>query len=355
MAARNPPTFLQAGTHNAENTRNALGAPVLAGGIVNTADMLVAAPGGTQTVTVAAGQVQVLGSRAFQGVYHGINDAPVTLVIAASDPTNPRYDRVVAQIQDAAYSGVTNVLALVVITGTAAAAPLEPAIPADSVELARVLVPAASTAVLPASILDRRVRYVRRTAVYSSAVVADPALVVKAVTSQAGNLQEWQDPTGVVKSRITSSGTIGGSLGATARVRLTTSFNVNGGVSVDVAPVTIDEDTATAVSSAAGTFTVPGGAAGLYLVSVTWSTINATGANGACNAFLNVNGTDRSTALASASHMTTFTLNTSAARVVRLAAGDIVKFRAQGAGTTNTLNGVSGAAETGWQIARIGS
>lgn len=208
MAARTPPTFLQAGSHTAENTRLALGAGLLSGGIVDPGDMLVAAPGSTMTVTVAAGAVWVLGSRAYQGAYHGVNDASTTLTIAAADATNPRYDRVVAWIQDAAYAGSVNSFSLAVVTGTPAATPLEPAIPADSLELCRITVGAGVTAISSTNLLDRRVRAVLRGAVFSPAVAGDPGQVVKGIAAQVGNLQEWQTSDAVVRSRVNSNGVI---------------------------------------------------------------------------------------------------------------------------------------------------
>ena len=97
MAELTPPVFLQAGGETAQISRLAIGMEVLASGVVNSADLLVSAPGGTMTASVAAGQGWVLGSRTSQGAYHVVNDAPKTVTIAASDPTNPRYDRIVAR------------------------------------------------------------------------------------------------------------------------------------------------------------------------------------------------------------------------------------------------------------------
>lgn len=208
MAARTPPTFLQASSHTAENTRLALGAPILTGGIVEPGDMLVAAPGGTMTVTVASGQVLVLGSRAYQGVYHCVNDASATLTIAAADATNPRYDRVVAWIQDAAYAGSVNSFSLAVVTGTPAATPLEPAIPADSVELARITVAAGATSIVAGNILDRRVVAVHRGTIFSPDTAADVGLTVKGLASQTGDMTQWVNSAGTRMTYVSAAGQV---------------------------------------------------------------------------------------------------------------------------------------------------
>lgn len=208
MAALTPPVFVQSGGQTAQTARLAVGAAVLSSGVLNPADLLVSAPGGAMTVSVAAGQGWLVGSRTNQGTYHVVNDAPLTLTVAASDPTNPRYDIVVAQIQDAAYSGSVNDFDLSIIQGTAASAPAEPAIPADSFQLCRITVGAGVAAVSSTDLLDRRVRAVLRGAVFSAAVAADPGAVVRAVTSQTGNLQEWQDNAGTVLASVRSDGVL---------------------------------------------------------------------------------------------------------------------------------------------------
>jgi hypothetical protein len=172
VAERTPPIFLQGGSHSAENARNQFGLLVASGGIVAATDMAVTAPGGTMTVSVAAGDVLLKGSRTRQGVYHCINDAAVSKTIAASDPTNPRYDRIVAEVRDAAYAGAFNDWRISVVQGVAAASPAEPAIPADSIELARITVGAAVTSISGANILDRRAL-----AVGSSSLFLAPGLI----------------------------------------------------------------------------------------------------------------------------------------------------------------------------------
>lgn len=169
MAARNPPLYLQAGSHPATNDRlllEALLAPPPAPvsgagyGIVAPGDLAVTENGTpNMSVNVAAGKVFIDGTEnAVQGAYLAVNDATVNLAIAASNPTNPRKDLVVAKVQDAEWSGATNSWSLAVVTGTPAASPAEPAIPANAVVLAMIDIPAADTAITNSQITDRRRR-----------------------------------------------------------------------------------------------------------------------------------------------------------------------------------------------------
>ena len=91
------------------------------------------------TVAVASGTVEVA------GVQVAVSSGNLT--IGAADITNPRIDLITADS-----SGTKAVVA-----GTAAASPLEPALPASKALLAVVLVPAAVTTIVTNYITDRRV------------------------------------------------------------------------------------------------------------------------------------------------------------------------------------------------------
>src|SRR5258708_21084582 len=89
-------------------------------GVGAPGDMAVSQNGTpNMSVNVAAGQVAVDGTQnpATQGTYVGTNDATANLSIAASDPTNPRIDIVVAQFEDSVYAGAANDFKLAVVTG----------------------------------------------------------------------------------------------------------------------------------------------------------------------------------------------------------------------------------------------
>jgi microcystin-dependent protein len=167
MAVETPPAFLQAGTYGAEQTRRSIycllarGASIgsVAGGLVGPTDCALSPPGSGMSVSVAPGEVIVPGSTsATQGGYYGRVSSSTSLSIAAADPTNPRIDTVIAQVQDAAYAGSTNSFQLAVVTGSPGSGATlsnllgKGSVPASSVVLGYVLVPANATNVVSADI-----------------------------------------------------------------------------------------------------------------------------------------------------------------------------------------------------------
>jgi hypothetical protein len=172
VAVINPPGFLQnaGATHTAEQLRNWHGL-LLAGkggstsliprGGVNPAmgsQLQVTQTGSpSQAVIVKSGHAAIAGSEGSkQGIYSVMNDADVTLSVTAAHATLNRIDSVVFKVQDTAYSGATNTSSLVMVDGTPASSPSPPTLPANSIELARVSVLAASTSVVTGSITDMR-------------------------------------------------------------------------------------------------------------------------------------------------------------------------------------------------------
>lgn len=159
MAEVNPPLNLQARSdHTAVGDRQLLDSIYVYGGIAQRAHLGVTQNGTpNMSVNVAAGKVVVIGTEnALQGAYHCWNDATKNVVIAPSDPTNPRIDLIVARVRDAAYSGVTNAWAIEAVTGAPAASPAAPATPANSYVIARVAVAASATSITNAVITDLR-------------------------------------------------------------------------------------------------------------------------------------------------------------------------------------------------------
>lgn len=101
--------------------------------------------------------VRVNTGKAFiQGYFHEVYSAQEVLTIAAADATNPRIDRVVIR------RDLTNRTAvLAVLTGTAAASPVAPALTQNvagtyEISLAQVLVPAAAAVIVNVNITDER-------------------------------------------------------------------------------------------------------------------------------------------------------------------------------------------------------
>jgi len=172
MAAINPPGYLQnaGATHTAEQMRNWQNA-LVAG---KTGATALLARGGvhpglgnaltvTQTgspsmaVIVKSGHGVIPGSEGSkQGSYIVMNDADVTLSIAAAHATLNRIDIVCFKVEDQAYSGAVNSSSLVVVTGTPASSPAAPTPPNNSITLAQVSIVANDTSITNNEITDKR-------------------------------------------------------------------------------------------------------------------------------------------------------------------------------------------------------
>ena len=174
MTAINPAGWFQnLTTHTAEQFRSNMGAfgnlPSAAssfrslGGVhPSLGGQLAVVQNGTpnMSVNVGSGYAFVRGTEATtQGVYTCFNDATVNLVIGASDPSLNRIDLVVAKVQDAFYSGVTNAWSLVVVPGTPASSPSAPTPPNNALTLAQVAINAGVSTITNANITDKRVYF----------------------------------------------------------------------------------------------------------------------------------------------------------------------------------------------------
>lgn len=349
MAERNPPIFLQAGSHPAEDTRRALHS--LVGGkkgIVGVADLLVTEKAGTpnMSVDVAAGACWILGTEnTSQGAYYCEARTLTNLAIAAADATNPRIDLVVAKVQDAAYSGATNAWSLAVVTGTPAVSPVAPAAPASSLVLARVSVPAADTVINNAQITDYRLidGLGRASGLGGLIVVADSA-------SRPSSPYEGMRVYELASKRYMvyngSAWRLDGGSSSTARagcrVRKSTDSIISTGgggtfFGFDVEEVDTDAFHSTSVNTTR--ITVPSGFDGLYHVRgyYRW---DATGPGAAGSLiFIAVNGTiiDRTMSPAAAPF-----LGQQISTVLRLAAGDYVELGVyQSSGSNKTVSAIA--------------
>lgn len=159
MTLRTPPSWLQNGSHPAENDRLTTQALWATTGIIKSDSLAVTqnTPAGL-TVLVSSGWAAIVGTtQANMGTYVGFNDATVTLSISTANPTNPRIDLVCMTVQDAYYTGSLNNVILQVVAGTPAGSPVAPSLPANSISLATVAVGAGATAITNANITDTRV------------------------------------------------------------------------------------------------------------------------------------------------------------------------------------------------------
>jgi hypothetical protein len=159
MTLRTPPSWLQNGSHPAENDRLSTQALYATTGTVGASSLAVTqnSPAG-MSVIVASGWCAIVGTtQANMGTYVVYNDANNVLTVTTANPTNPRIDRVVVTVQDAYYSGAFNDVIFQVIAGTPAGSPVAPATPANSISLATIAVGAGVASILNANITDTRV------------------------------------------------------------------------------------------------------------------------------------------------------------------------------------------------------
>lgn len=199
MATVNPPFALQnaGATHTAEGDRNHVAALlarprsfeslVPEGGVnINLGKGMAvrqtASP--SMSIIVGSGMAYVPGNEgAKQGVYCCVNDGDVTLALATAHGTLPRIDIVVARISDSAYSGVSDLWELLVVTGTAASSPVEPALGNNFLRLAQVTVGAAVSSVDNTKISDKRAYLTATGGIHSVTSTTKPPV---------GNLPEGQ-------------------------------------------------------------------------------------------------------------------------------------------------------------------
>lgn len=158
MALRTPPSWLQNGSHPAENDRLTMQGIIATSGTYTSASLGVtqsASPG--MSVQVADGWGAIVGNYTTNmGVYNFYNDAANTLSVTTANPSNPRIDLVVVTISDAYYTGVSNTVQFQVIAGTPAASPVIPSTPVMSLALASIAVAAGATSITNANITDLR-------------------------------------------------------------------------------------------------------------------------------------------------------------------------------------------------------
>jgi hypothetical protein len=158
MALRTPPSWLQNGSHPAENDRLYTQALWKTTGIINATDLAVTpnSPAG-MSVLIAAGWANIIGTtQTNMGAYMAYNDASTALTITTANPSNPRIDLVCITVSDAYYTGSLNTVAFSVIAGTAAASPVAPTLPANSIALAQIAVGAGVTSIVSGNITSVR-------------------------------------------------------------------------------------------------------------------------------------------------------------------------------------------------------
>ena len=190
MALRNPPSWLQNGSHPAENDRLTITEAIFAQeGVLNYGDLKVSQSGTpAMTVSVAVGRACVSGTQTTnQGHYMIFNDAAATVALATASTTLPRLDRICATVQDSYYGGTANNQVIFqAVTGTPNASPVLPAEPNNSITLATVSVPANTTAIVDGLITDTRTPAGEPDLLAFATNVASDTLLLQSITSQTG-------------------------------------------------------------------------------------------------------------------------------------------------------------------------
>lgn len=237
MALRNPPSWLQNGSHPAENDRlTTTGAIWKSKGIADYGSFRVSQSGTpAMTVSVAAGHALVAGTQtADQGLYIIYNDNATTVAISTASTTLPRIDRICLTVQDSYYGGTANnQVILQAIAGTPNASPVAPAEPANSVTLALVAVAANTTAITDGNITDARPTAQLSENAFTANNTAANTLTVNGIASQTGKALKINDSTGTQKFAVAVDGTLtfqDGSTQTTAAVGGVTSVSGGNGI-----------------------------------------------------------------------------------------------------------------------------
>jgi hypothetical protein len=212
MALRTPPSWLQNGSHPAENDRlTTTGILWKSQGISDYGSMKVSQSGTpAMTVSVAAGHALIAGTQTSnQGFYIAYNDAATTVAIATASPTLPRIDKIVVTVQDSFYGGTANNQVLFqALTGTPNASPVAPATPANSISLATIAVAANQTTVVNGNITDTRVTAQLSESQITSLATASNTLLLNGIVGQTGKALRVNDDTGTQKFAVSVDGTV---------------------------------------------------------------------------------------------------------------------------------------------------
>lgn len=237
MALRNPPSWLQNGSHPAENDRlTTTGVIWKSKGTADYGSLKVSQSGTpAMSVSVASGHAVVLGTQtATQGLYIIYNDAATTVAISTASPTLPRIDRICLTVQDAFYGGTANnQVILQAIAGTPNASPVAPAEPANSLTLALIAVAANTTAIVNGNITDSRITAQFSEHEFTAQATAANTLTINGVNGQTGKAIKVNDYLGAQKFAVAVDGTLtfsDGSTQTTAAVGGVTSVSGGNGI-----------------------------------------------------------------------------------------------------------------------------
>ncbi len=211
MALRTPPSWLQNGSHTAENDRlTTTGSLWGTSGIIRANDLIVSASSpAAMTVSVGTGWAAIVGNyQSNMGTYMVYNDAATTVAIAAADPTNPRIDLVCVTVYDSAYTGSLNTVSFNVVTGTPAASPSVPSTPVNSIALARVAVAAGATTIVAGNITSVRVRADIIEPTFSSSSSSTVPVRIELQAGQTANALQIINSAGTILNGFDAAGNL---------------------------------------------------------------------------------------------------------------------------------------------------
>lgn len=230
MALRTPPSWLQNGSHPAENDRlTTTGILWRSGGVADYTAMVVAqsaTPG--MSVQISAGHALIAGTQTSnQGFYIAYNDAATTLAIATADPSQARIDRICVVVQDAFYGGTANNQVIFqAITGTPSGSPVPPAAPNNAVTLAYVAVSAGALSIVNANITDMRVIAQFTESQFTASATSANTLQVNQLNSQTGKALSIKNTAGTQKFAVDFAGTLTFQDGSTQNTAATYDPNI---------------------------------------------------------------------------------------------------------------------------------
>ena len=212
MALRTPPSWLQNGSHPAENDRlTTTGILWRSGGVADYTAMVVAqsaTPG--MSVQISAGHALIAGTQTSnQGFYIAYNDAATTVAIATADPSQARIDRICVVVQDSYYGGTANNQVIFqAVTGTPSGSPVPPSAPNNAITLAYVAVAAGATSIVNANITDMRPTAQYTEGQYTASATASNTIQLNQLTSQTGKAVSVKNTAGTQKFAIAFDGTL---------------------------------------------------------------------------------------------------------------------------------------------------
>ena len=212
MALRTPPSWLQNGSHPAENDRlTTTGILWKSQGVADYGAMKVSQSGTpAMTVSISSGHALIEGTQTSnQGFYIAFNDAATTVAIATASATLPRIDRIVITVQDSYYGGTANNQVIYqALTGTPNASPTPPAVPDNSISLALVAVAANQTTIVDGNITDTRETAQFSEHAFTATATAANTIVANQYSTQTGKALRVNNAAGAQKFAISFDGTL---------------------------------------------------------------------------------------------------------------------------------------------------